>query len=149
VILRERLPPRLAAKIGPLTANGCIPWMAAKTNGYGVVQYAGTLRRAHRVIYELTRGAIEPGKELDHLCRNRACINPDHMDPVRQAENNRRSNSRSAQHARQTHCLRGHEFTPENTYTRSRGHKTERFCRACSRMRDAGRYRRTKKGGGR
>ena len=109
------------------------------------------IQRAHRVVYGLLRAPIPDELEADHLCRNRACVNPEHLEPVPGVENNRRSNSASARHARQTHCLRGHELTKDNVYLRQRGHKTERFCRECSRMRDAARYQRriaAKKGGG-
>jgi len=132
-------PATVASKID-LADDGCWIWTAAKTNGYGVVSIAGRLRRAHRVVYEALVGPIPAGLEIDHLCRNRACVNPAHLEPVTGTENILRSTSPSATHARQTHCKLGHEFTPENTYLRKRGHKTERFCRACMRARDRERY---------
>lgn len=122
------LPANVASKIGERTPSGCLPWMAAKTNGYGVVQYEGRVRRAHRIVYALAKGPIPHGFEVDHLCRNRACVNPEHLEAVPQPVNNMRSLSASALHARQSHCLRGH--------------KVERFCRECSRIRDAARYKR-------
>jgi hypothetical protein len=141
------LPPKVASKIGaPIMAGyrtPCWPWTAAKTNGYGIVQYQGRLQRAHRVVRTILVGPIPEGLEPDHLCRNRWCVNPDHAEPVTTLENIRRGESQSAKHARQTHCLRGHAFTPENTYVRKRGHKRERFCRECCRIRDNERYRRS------
>jgi len=134
------LPESIEKKIGHISGKGCWVWKAAKTNGYGVVQFNGVVRRAHRVIYELLIGVIPEGLELDHLCRERACVNPSHLEPVTQRENNARSNSASAIHAKQTHCLRGHELSPKNTYRRKRGNKIERFCRACSAIRDRKRY---------
>ena len=146
----DRLAANVTSKIGPLTPEGCLPWLAAKTCGYGVVQVGGRIQRAHRVVYETAIGPIPVGLELDHLCRNRSCVNPFHLEPVTGVENIRRGESTSARHARQTHCLRGHEFTAANTYLRLRGHKQERFCRECSRLRDRQRYERrvARKGGG-
>lgn len=143
------LPESVATKIrvSERKWNGvpCWEWTAALTNGYGVVQHEGRIRRAHRVVYGVLRGAVPAELELDHLCRNRACVNPDHCEPVTGVVNNARSNSASAVHAKQTRCLRGHEFTPENTYQRQRGHKRERFCRECMRQRDRERYARKAK----
>lgn len=141
-ILALLLPENCIDKICGVDENGCWIWGAAKTNGYGVIQHSGRIQRAHRVAYEALIGPIPKGLELDHRCRNRACINPSHLEPVTSYVNIMRGESMSAIHARQTHCKRGHEFTPENTYIRQRGHKKERFCRECSRLRDNERYRR-------
>ena len=130
------LPPHIASKIDSTHLGACWLWKAAKTSGYGVVQFDGRVQRAHRVVYQILIGPIPKGLELDHLCRNRACVNPAHLEPVTGAENIARGESKSALHSRQTHCKRGHPFTPENTYLRKRAHKTERFCRECSRIRD-------------
>ncbi len=137
------VPANVPPKIGIQTPSGCIPWVAAKTNGYGVVQFNGRVRRAHRVIYEAVKGPIPEGYEIDHLCRNRACVNPDHLEAVPQAVNNMRSLSASAIHARQSHCLRGHLLSGPNVYLRKRGHKVERFCKECGRLRDTFRKRRS------
>lgn len=89
-------------------------------------------RLAHRVAFEWARGAIPDGLVLDHICRVRHCVNPDHLEPVTSGENVLRGISASAINARKTHCLRGHEFTRENTWTSRRG---ERHCRECTRAR--------------
>jgi hypothetical protein len=96
----------------------------------------------HRVTYRAFMGPIPDGMEIDHLCRNPPCCNPDHLEAVTHRENILRSTSPLAAHARKTHCIRGHEFTPENTVTRTRPGGTGRDCRACSRARGRARRRR-------
>lgn len=119
-----------------LSAEGCWEWTASRTGaGYGKVWWRGALRQAHRVAYELLRGPIPPGLVIDHLCRNRACINPDHMEPVTNAENLRRG----ARGRMVTQCAQGHAYTPENTYLKGNGC---RACRTCRRDRDRARRRR-------
>lgn len=106
----------------------CWPWPGMwDVWGYGRVGVNGHQRGAHRAVYELMVGPVPDGLELDHLCRFRACVNPDHLEPVTHAENVRRI------HVRQTHCLYGHEFNEVNT--RYRGNA--RRCRVCERRRSA------------
>lgn len=113
------------------------------TNGYGVATFGGRQYKAHRIAYEAVNGPIpindETGKPfpLDHLCRVRSCVNPDHLEPVTDAVNVLRGISPHAVNARKTHCVNGHEYAPENTATDSSGH---RYCRECSRDRDRRRY---------
>lgn len=116
---------RFWAKVQP--TGFCWEWTASKAHGYGY--FNGS--RAHRFAYELLVGPIPDGLVIDHLCRNRGCVNPDHLEPVTQRENTMRGYSFSRLHARKTHCIRGHEFTPENTKTRSNG---ARICRECMRL---------------
>lgn len=102
-------------------------------NGYGyLASEHGTNVLAHRVSYELNVGPIPVGLQIDHLCRNRACVNPAHLEPVTQRENILRGTAPTAENARKTHCIRGHEFTPENTYTPP-SRPGVRNCRACRR----------------
>lgn len=107
--------------------SGCWLWRGALTTlGYGT--FGSPTRSAHRIIYEALIGPIPDGLTIDHLCRNRACENPWHMEPVTQRENTLRGIGPSAIHAKQTHCVSGHEFTPENVHV-YRGRK--RICRIC------------------
>jgi hypothetical protein len=115
--------------------KGCWTWTACiLQNGYGGVRLKGKLMRAHRVVYELLVGKIPDGLQLDHLCRNRKCVNPAHLEPVTQKENMRRGNGACAINARKTHCKSGHEFTKENT---------RRRCRICHNKAHSLRYRRS------
>lgn len=125
------LPERMTAKIK--VVDGCWEWQGYVTrDGYGCVIYEGRITRAHRAIYMLTMGAIPDGLLIDHLCRNRRCVNPAHLEAVTKRENTLRGNGVSAQCARQTACIHGHPFTAENTRIERGG---KRRCRACDRER--------------
>ena len=113
--------------------NGCMLWMASRTsNGYGQFWENGRQHKVHRWVYERYRGPIPEGMELDHLCRVRHCVNPDHLEAV----NHQINLSRGLKHASPwnrgiTHCKHGHEFTPENTAVYYRDGIRHRQCRAC------------------
>ena len=124
--------------------EGCWNWTGPMSpDGYGVLQLRVDGRKLTeympRYSWELANGPFPEGMEPDHLCRNRACVNPDHLEPVTHKENILRGESPQAINARKTHCIRGHEFTPENTYiwpsTGGRG------CKACIAIHAANRRR--------
>ena len=116
--------------------DGCWKWFGPLTRGthghYGQINVDGQRYKAHRLAWLLFRGPIPDGFHMDHLCRNTRCVNPDHLEPVTQRENNLRSLSPAASNARKTHCIRGHEFTLDNLIIRRNG---SRQCRACTNLR--------------
>jgi len=112
--------------------DSCWLWAAPDASlGYGQFWIGTRKVYAHRWIYEFCVGSIPDGLQIDHLCRVRHCVNPDHLEPVTVRENILRGEGLPARLARQTHCKWGHEFTEENTYRSSR-HGC-RNCRACHR----------------
>jgi len=110
--------------------NGCWNWTGhVNAAGYGKLCIDYKMRRAHRVTYELFKGAIPSGLVIDHLCRNRKCVNPDHLEAVPLKENVLRGEGLSALNSRKTVCVRGHMLSEDNVY-RLRG-KTTRICKTC------------------
>lgn len=147
--LPSQLPPSVRVWLFvdvPTSAHGCWLWTRALSEGYGVMGTDRRVVRVHRFLYEILRGPIPDGLELDHLChsnddtcaggttcRHRRCVNPWHLQPVTTKENADRAtrtriNGRHLAH--RTHCKNGHEFTPENTRITSRGSRTCRQCNA-------------------
>lgn len=113
--------------------SGCRLYLGhLNPNGYGQIKIHERCRQAHRVAYECFVGPIPDGLTLDHLCRNRACINERHLEPVPARVNTLRGFGFPGVNARKTHCLRGHAYTTDNTLIMNNG---ARRCRQCEPIR--------------
>lgn len=111
----------------------CWLWVGAKDGGrYGIIRVAGKNIKAHRATYEILLGKIPDGLTVDHLCRNRECVNPDHMELVTNKENILRGTAPSAMFAKRSTCNHGHPFSLENTGRRK--NPSGRVCRECHRL---------------
>lgn len=134
---------RLLAKV-IISESGCWEWTASlHSAGYGQLSYKGRPRLAHRVSYELLVGEIAEGLDIDHLCRNRKCVNPKHLEVVTRQVNLLRGDR--GKYGKATHCKHGHEFSAENTrVSKATG---QRICRECARIRGREETRKAGRGG--
>lgn len=108
----------------------CWNWLGnpSSTDGYGYIKVNGKRIPAHVFGYKLLVGSIPTDLYLDHLCRNRICVNPNHLEPVTNRENILRGAGLAAQQIQQTHCLRGHPLFGDNLRMRGR----RRICKTCA-----------------
>jgi hypothetical protein len=95
-------------------------------HGYGRVSYEGRMEYAHRLLYQLLVGPIPKGLQIDHLCRRRDCVNPQHLEVVSATENVRRADNHNRE---KTHCPQGHPFDEINTYRYPDGRRQCHTCR--------------------
>jgi len=116
-------------------SGNCWVWVGGLSRGYGRFQLNGRKGPrvlAHRLVWEELCGPVPRGFELDHLCRNKRCVNPSHLEVVTHRENVLRGDGLAAREAKQTHCKWGHPFDGENTVIR----QGKRYCRACQYIRN-------------
>lgn len=133
-MILSALPERFADKIE--VSGGCWEWVAAKNSaGYGVIRIDYRLYLAHRYIYEFFNGPVKG--ECDHLCRNRGCVNPEHIEDVTRRTNMLRGEHPDAVRHRTDTCVRGHDL--RDAYVRKEG---KRMCRECAKIRKRGYARR-------
>lgn len=136
-----RLPKRVREKILPspdeFQGSPCWIWTGCfSKGGYGRIGVGGKLDYSHRLTFELLRGDIEENLCVDHLCKNRICCNPAHMEVVTRGENVKRGDT-GKHNSIKTHCPHGHKYTPKNTVIR----KGNRECKTCVNYRNTKEYR--------
>jgi len=135
---------RFWAKVDKSNADGCWTWLGYLNRGYGNFTINGKCLRAHRVACSLVGKPIAPHLVTDHLCRNRSCVNPAHLEGVTVRENTIRGIAPEKTRARfsaATHCSNGHPLSGDNLKTDGRG---RRICAACRRVRDMEQSRRAR-----
>ncbi len=122
----------------PEPNSGCWLWLRALSvfsragkgsPGYGLFWFNGKQERAHRVAWKLFRGELSDEITIDHKCRVRCCVNPDHLEPVPIRINVLRGTGPTALNAHKTHCPKGHPLSGENVCPRPRGYRECRTCR--------------------
>ncbi len=138
----SKLQDRFESDIATVPESGCWIWMGrTRPNGYGVFSILRRLELAHRISFWLYRGAMQPGKQLDHLCRVKLCVNPFHLREVTARVNTLAGDSPTARNAKKTHCVNGHLLVDGNIYRYGR----HRFCKTCN-LERAKHYRKNRKG---
>lgn len=119
---------RILTKVD-VASSGCWEFTGARgSSGYGNVRVDDAVVSVHRVVYEHMVAPIPEGLQIDHLCRNRCCCNPDHLEPVTSRENTRRGHGPAGENARRDECSNGHAFDEQNTYVAG----GRRACRQCT-----------------
>jgi len=122
---------RIASRI-EITDSGCWePSFSRDTSGYAQVSFMSGMELVHRITFTAFHGYIPSRLQIDHLCRNRACCNPAHLEAVSPRDNSLRGDTIIARNAAVTHCPKGHKYGPENSFPSDLKRGKQRRCRAC------------------
>ena len=121
-----RLPERFWRKVH--ASRGCWRWTGGLSDGYGLFWWEGRTVSAHRLLWQTVYGPVPPGLELDHVCRRRDCVRPDHLRAVEHRVNVFAGQHFTAKNARKAACPRGHAYA-----TRTHKGRTQRYCPTCAR----------------
>ena len=133
-MFEEKFISRFWSKVDKKPNQGCWLWTANKyQGGYGQIKYKNKTISAHRASYQILKGIIPDGLVLDHLCRNRACVNPDHLEIVTQRENILRGVGLAAVNKNKEFCPKGHSYS-ERGFLNKNG---QRICLECKRIKAA------------
>lgn len=113
----------LKRRISLCPTTSCMNWNGhIRSDGYGVIWIKGIEYKTHRVAYHIYKGILSATNVIDHICKNKKCCNPDHLREVTQRINaTENSLSPPSFNKKKTHCIRGHEFTPDNIYSNETG----------------------------
>ena len=134
---------RFLDKVSPEPNTGCWLWHGScDGKGYGRIAYEGRSFPAHRASHILFKGPIPNGLQIDHLCRQPGCVNPEHIEAVTARVNNMRGDSVAVKASKATHCPQGHPYSGDNLGRRTT--RNERFCKTCKRQQDKDYYYRRK-----
>ena len=124
------IPRNIESRIERIPESGCWIWRGSLCKyGYGRMEINHKKLMVHRVVYEMSRGPIPDGLQLDHLCRVRCCINPDHLEVVTSQQNTLRGKSPAALNAKKTHCPHGHLL---DRIAKGYSSKFRRICSTCN-----------------
>ena len=133
---------RISEKLKIGDQDECWPWNGCLTSGYGAIRINGKQHLVHRIMYETHKGKIPKGKEIDHLCRNRRCANPNHLEAVTHQENCKRGMNGKCRKPR-PFCKYGHPLSGDNLKFRGKN-RTYKICVICDNLKSK-RYRARKK----